>query len=362
MKNIFTEALFPFISAFIIARIVFPLLIKLSPKIGLVDVPNERKVHKNPVPAIGGLVIMLTVLITVALSHSLQQLAMSHIAFSVASIVLTITGVVDDRLNISAKLRFAIQIAAAWAMAYDGTRLQNLYGILGVHELPVLLQYAVTIFIIVGVTNAFNLIDGIDGLAGSIAFINILLLSGTAFLLHDFTWMPLLMTFLGALIIFLHYNWRPAKIFMGDGGSLVFGFVMSAIGISQVESAGSHAPQYLSLTITTITGFTIIPVMDTLRVFYSRIKKERSPFSADKNHLHHWLLKNHMVHSAATSKIVMLHFAIILISSVLVFFIPLSVVIFLQVLIVVLYTRILQIISYFHKWYRVIKKMETATP
>lgn len=358
--SLFNEFIFPFLICLIVAGILFPLMIRFSSILGLVDVPNARKVHKQPIPAIGGLVIVLSVFISCFLSDALLSVIKEHMSFAIVLLLISITGVLDDRLNLNSVLRFIIQITCASVIAYNGIRLQNLYGILGVHELNIYVQYILTIFIIVGITNAFNLIDGIDGLAGSVVLINIVILCVLSFLLKDYSWLPFLLAMVAALIIFLQFNWQPAKVFMGDGGSLTFGILISSLGIYFVQSAGQTAHQHLSLIIVLVTGFTIIPVIDTLRVFYNRIKSGRSPFSADKNHLHHWLIKHHIIHADACKKIVTLHLTIIVFSAFLANLLPISWIVIIQVVLVMLYTRVLQLISSFYGWVRVIRKMESV--
>ncbi|HNP22888.1 MAG TPA: MraY family glycosyltransferase [Panacibacter sp.] len=358
-----TEQLFayllPTVVTIIIVMLLLPLLIKLSPALKLVDIPNERKVHKTPIPAIGGMVIVVSVIITYFIVPSLHTLLTNSMAFAICLVLLMITGVVDDRLNISAALRFLIQIGCAVFVAANGIRLTSLHGILGLYEIPVAVQYMLTVTVITGVTNAFNLIDGIDGLAGSFSVINLTVLSIIAVLTGQEQWLALFLPLVAALLVFLKYNWRPAKVFMGDGGSLFFGFFTVTSGIMLIEKSFATNNSFSTTFMLVISAACIIPVVDTVRVFYQRMQKGRSPFSADKNHLHHWLIKHYMVHSQATRKLLRMQIMLIVLSIGASFFMNITVVIVSQALFVLLYTKLLKFNNLFFRWYRYIKTVES---
>jgi UDP-GlcNAc:undecaprenyl-phosphate GlcNAc-1-phosphate transferase len=358
MNNSMMQSILPFGIAIISALILFPLIIRWSPVLGLVDKPNERKLHSKPIPAIGGMVVVLSLMVAIIFSAPLQSLIINHWAISISIVILAIVGILDDRLSLSPGLRFMVQIACAVLIAYQGTRLYSLHGLFGIYVLPEYVQYFLSVLIMVGVTNAFNLIDGIDGLAGGISLVNISVLVFISILTSSAEWTLLLFPLMGALMVFLKFNWKPAKVFLGDGGSLVLGFIFSALGLSLIKSSELASPSSTSLIVVLITGCCMIPAIDTLRVFYSRIKRGKSPFSADKNHLHHWLIRHRMVHSEATGKLISFHIILVVTSGLAVMTTSIPVVIVFQVLLVLGYTRFLQLNYYFHKWYRFIKKME----
>jgi UDP-GlcNAc:undecaprenyl-phosphate GlcNAc-1-phosphate transferase len=343
------------------AALLFPVIIKLSPRLGLVDVPNYRKLHRQPVPAIGGFVIVLSLIAASFFSIPMQAFFFTHLLMCAALLVMMITGLFDDRLNLSVKLRLVIQVICAFAIAWGGARINSLHGFLGIHELPEAAQYIVTVFIITGVTNAFNLMDGIDGLAGSMALINVEILCIMSIALHDTSWLFLLLPLGAALVIFLKYNWSPARVFMGDSGSLVLGLVISSVGISFIRQSGDHGTLMTAEFIVMVTGFCIIPVLDAMRVFYYRIKKGGSPFRADRTHLHHLLTNHHLVHSTATSKLLKLHVGMLVCSAVAVPFVSTGWIITGQIIGMVGYVHFLRMMSYFYRWYRVIKNMEHAS-
>lgn len=360
MTAIYRESIITMAAALLVCAVLMPLLIKWSVPLRLVDQPNERKLHKKPIPSIGGLVMGLSLLLVYPLSPAMQQLMQQYWPLGWVLLALMITGVLDDRLNLPAKLRLGIQIGVGVLMAYNGIRLQSLHGIFGIYELPISIQYVITVLLIAGITNAFNLIDGIDGLAGSLAMINVAVFAVIAVLLGQLQWLALLLPYLAVLAVFLVYNWRPARLFMGDGGSLVFGFLFASLGIALVESGQQQTKVAPEMVLAIISACLMVPAMDTLRVFYRRMRKGRSPFAADKSHLHHWFVKQHLVHSQATLRVIVFHLALIIISFVSIWWLPVTVVIMLQAITVLVYAKLLQLSLQFHRWYKFIKRMEAA--
>lgn len=360
MKTLLINNSISLIASLIVTFIVLKLLLKYSVKLKLVDVPNERKLHKTPIPSIGGLVIVIALLLVMMIIPSMRTFLFSNYIFFLCFLALSITGIADDRLDISAKLRLLIEVGCAFAVAHAGIRLTSLHGIMGITTLPVFVQYALTIFILTGVTNAFNLIDGIDGLAGGIALTNIVLLAALSFIAGQFDWFTFFIAAATSIIVFLKFNWRPAKLFMGDGGSLPLGFMMSAAGILLINKIGATQIHYLPTAVVIVAVSFLIPVMDTIRVFFKRISKGKSPFAADKNHLHHWLIRQHLVHNQATKRVLGFHISLLVFAIVGIQFSSITVVILTLAFMVVLYTKVLQLSSYFHRWYKFVKRMETA--
>lgn len=353
-----SSLLLGFTFAFVACWVLLPLLIRLSPTLGLVDRPNSRKVHHQLIPAIGGLTIGLAVCITTLMYTPLQTLLNQHTALTLASVILVITGVIDDRLNIWATLRLLIQVGCSVAVAHYGIRLSSMHGVFGITELPLLVQYAVTVLILTGMANAFNLIDGIDGLAGSLALANCVLLSLLAWLANQPQWLYLLFPLAGALVAFLKFNWRPARLFMGDGGSVVLGFLMASLGISLIEGAYTQSIPMAHQLVALVTASCMIPVMDALRVFSTRIRHGLSPFSADRNHMHHWLLKHHFAHSQVTLRVVRLHVLLLFLSFVASFIVSMATVFVFQGILVLLYTLMIQLSHAFLRSYRLVKQLE----
>jgi UDP-GlcNAc:undecaprenyl-phosphate/decaprenyl-phosphate GlcNAc-1-phosphate transferase len=186
-----------FILSFLICWLLLPVLIRLSPFLGLVDRPNSRKVHRQLIPAIGGLTIVLAMSATALVYPPLQAIFSQYAPLTIALVVLSITGVVDDRVNSPALLRLLIQVGCATLVAHYGIRLTTLHGVFGITELPLFFQYMITVLILTGMANAFNLIDGIDGLAGSMALVNCMLLGLLALLSGQRFWFPFLFSLAG---------------------------------------------------------------------------------------------------------------------------------------------------------------------
>lgn len=295
--------IFTFLLAAAVTYFAIPVVIKTALKKNLVDNPNERKMHKTPIPTLGGVAIFIGILcasaIWIGYYYSLELLLIF-----VSVTILFITGIVDDLTDMSALKKLAIQIFVSLIVAWCGVRIQSLGGIFGIYEIPVILQYLITIALVAGVTNAFNLIDGIDGLAGGITFINAIFLGLILLFSDKIEFAFIAFSLAGALLAFLKYNFNPAKIFMGDTGSLIIGFIMAVIGISALQcnsSILSSTTAYSPSLFILITGIILLPVYDMLRVFFVRIVLEhKSPFSADKNHTHHLLIETKFNHKKAT--------------------------------------------------------------
>ncbi|KAB7727697.1 undecaprenyl/decaprenyl-phosphate alpha-N-acetylglucosaminyl 1-phosphate transferase [Rudanella paleaurantiibacter] len=338
---------------------LLPVLIRLSPRLGLVDRPNSRKVHQQLIPAIGGLTIGLALLAVSVLYTPMQVLAGQQPVLILASLVLMVTGVIDDRLNLPALVRLCIQLGCALAVTHYGIRLTSLHGLFGIQTLPLLVQYGLTMLILTGMANAFNLIDGIDGLAGSLALLNTLVLSGLAWFLHQPGWLALLCPLAGALLAFLKFNWRPARLFMGDGGSVVLGFLMVSIGMALMEGAYGQANAYAPQALCLITACCMLPVIDALRVFGSRMMRGNSPFAADRNHMHHWLLKHRFAHSEITLRLLSVHSLVVILSPVALYFLSISTVFIGQIGVTIGYTALIQLSHSFLQSYRLVKKLES---
>jgi UDP-GlcNAc:undecaprenyl-phosphate GlcNAc-1-phosphate transferase len=269
------------------------LLIPLASKAGLVDHPNQRKVHESVTPVTGGLAIFIT--LAVVFSWTLPGDRFIH-ALGAGSLLMTLTGMADDRLKLSTALRFLIQMGACLIMIlYADVRLDD-FGRLFYDEVLTLgwLAGPVTIFAAIGVINAFNMIDGMDGLAGSIFLVAA---AGMAVFAAragqgELQWTLLLS--IGAVLGYLMLNARlpwnkKARVFLGDGGSLLLGFILAwcfiALG-SDHKEAGVRA--FMPITAVWLLA---VPLLDTTTLMWSRWRSGRSAFSADQNHLHHAFLR-----------------------------------------------------------------------
>ena len=287
--------------AFIITFFAIPVIIQVAKDKKLFDEPDERKVHKTVIPTLGGLGIFAGFIIATlmgvpaGISSELQY-------FAAAAIVVFFLGIKDDILVLSASKKFIGQlIAAGILIRFGGVSLNNMHGLLGVYEIPHIASIALSLFTIIVITNSFNLIDGVDGLAGCLGLLTAVVF-GSYFLYTGYT-MYAVMAFslAGSLIGFLIYNFSPAKIFMGDTGSLLLGLVNSILVIKFINLAGSPDVSF-PIEAAPAVGFSIlmIPLFDTLRVFGLRILDRRSPFSPDRTHIHHFLLDLGFSHKKIT--------------------------------------------------------------
>jgi UDP-GlcNAc:undecaprenyl-phosphate GlcNAc-1-phosphate transferase len=304
-----------FITAFIITLLIIPIIIRLSKKYQLVDKPDHRKVHKDPIPTLGG-IGFFSGFIFIAFSWMLWGGQLADFILLSGLIVLFTMGIFDDMLDLRASLKFLIQITVALIISYYGFKIESLHGLFGIYEMPVWAQYTFSVFLITGLINAFNLIDGIDGLAGGLAFINSVVLGIILYHQDNILYATLAFTFAGALLGFLKFNFNPAKIFMGDTGSLVIGFLMAVLGIVVIRGGSAEnitGSGTGSLTIV-VVGILLLPVYDTLRVFTERILKKSSPFKPDRTHVHHLLIETGARHKKASLILYVANLTIIIMS------------------------------------------------
>jgi len=305
----FKPGVLSFVTAFIVALLVMPPLIKLIYRYNLLDKPDLRKEHATPVPTMGGIASCLGMAVGCGLWYQFTN-DIFTVCFFFSMAMLFCVGIMDDLKNMPARYKLVLQIAVASLIAFSGVRITSFNGLFGIDAIPVSAQYTLTILAITGITNAFNLIDGIDGLAGGVGFMSLVILGLFLTLSHDANTAVAAFALSGGLLGFLYYNFNPAKIFMGDTGSLVLGFVVSvlAVRLIQLNPEGSfilpHAPVFVLSTVA-------IPVFDTLRVFSLRMWAGKSPFSPDKTHIHHLLTLNGWGHRFSAKLICGVHAAIL---------------------------------------------------
>jgi UDP-GlcNAc:undecaprenyl-phosphate/decaprenyl-phosphate GlcNAc-1-phosphate transferase len=292
-----------FLTALIISFLVIPSVIRISHLKNLFDEPDKRKSHKNSIPTLGGVAIFAGLIFS--LTFWSDQKLIQELQYILAAImILFFMGIKDDLLSIRASKKLVVQVVAAFLIVHwTNIRLTTFYGLFGIWDIGDVFSYLLSIFTIVSITNAFNLIDGIDGLAGSIGIITSAVFGCWFALMESYQYAILAFSLMGALLGFLYYNWSPAKIFMGDTGSLLVGFVTALLAVKFIEMNRlmEREASYKVLSVPVVTiGILIIPLFDTLRVFTIRILKKKSPFSPDRNHLHHLLLDRGLTHSKAT--------------------------------------------------------------
>ena len=298
--------------AFLITFFAIPVIIQVAKDKKLFDEPDERKVHKNVIPTLGGLGIFAGFIIATlmgvpsGITSELQY-------FAAATTVIFFLGIKDDILILSASKKFIGQlIAAGIIIKFGGVQITNMHGFLGVYEIHRIASIVFTIFTIIVITNSFNLIDGVDGLAGSLGLLTTLIFGSYFFYAGQLTYAVMAFALAGSIIGFLIYNFSPAKIFMGDTGSLLIGLINSILVIKFINVAGNTSSN-IPLEAAPAIGFSIlmIPLFDTLRVFGLRILDRRSPFSPDRTHVHHFLLDLGFSHRMITITCVVTNIAFI---------------------------------------------------
>jgi UDP-GlcNAc:undecaprenyl-phosphate/decaprenyl-phosphate GlcNAc-1-phosphate transferase len=304
MDNILLSAALSFLITFF----AIPVIIQVAKDKKLFDEPDERKVHKAVIPTLGGLgifagfIVATLMAVPLGITTELQY-------FAAASIVIFFLGMKDDILVLSASKKFIGQlIAAGILIKFAGVQITNMHGFLGIYEIPHYASIALSLFTIIVITNSFNLIDGIDGLAGSLGFLTTIVFGSYFFYIGHLAYAVMAFALAGSLISFLIYNFSPAKIFMGDTGSLLLGLINSILVIKFINLAGIPGSN-LPLASSPAIGFAIlmIPLFDTLRVFGLRILDRRSPFSPDRTHVHHFLLDIGFSHKKITLSCVSLN-------------------------------------------------------
>jgi len=309
-----------FATALVISMVSIPRIIYVAKRKRLFDIPdNHRKIHINIIPNLGGIGIFFAYIIVTSLFIKTSSLDKWNY-ISASSVLLFLTGLNDDLITITPKQKFLAQFVAAIITIYFADiRINSLHGFFGIYQMPLWGSLGFTVLGCMFVTNAFNLIDGIDGLAASIGVLCSFTLGVCLALLDNMGGACIAFALMGAIIGFLRYNISPAKIFMGDTGSLLIGFTISILCIMFIHSFAPGKP-LLAFIHNPRGGMVIalsilfVPVFDSFRVFLTRILKGGSPFRADKTHLHHYLMDIGFTHSNIVAILVTSNILIIIVS------------------------------------------------
>lgn len=303
------EIIFSFITAFSLAYFAIPPIINIALEKNLCDQPGERSSHKQPTPSLGGIAMFGAIVFSLVLwtpSSAFNDLQYIFSSF----ILIFLIGAKDDIAPVAATKKMGAQFIAAAILVFKSKiQLTSLHGLFGSHAiLPEWLSIVLSIFTIIVIMNAFNLIDGINGLAGSL----VALITGTLgcwfWLANEMAYAVMAFSTTGAVLSFLRYNYSPAKIFMGDTGSLILGMICSILIIRFIEfnAHGIYPSAYLFNSVPVVAiGIMIIPLFDTFRVFVTRVLKGQSPFKADRRHIHHLLIDLNFSHTQATGILIL---------------------------------------------------------
>lgn len=276
--------------------VAIPAIIKVADLKHLMDEPDsDRKFHSNRTPTLGGIAIFAGTVFSFSF-FSDYLYASSEIRFMTSGLILLFfAGIKDDILLLTPLKKLAVQMVSAILVTVLGKLyLTSLWGMFEISEISATMGIFLTFLIIVALINAFNLIDGIDGLAGGLGLISCLFLGSWFYLTGAQSLSILSFSLAGALLGFLRFNFKQAKIFMGDTGSMLIGFIIAILTIKFIEnnrSPGMEAsPYYIKAAPGVAVAVILIPLIDMTRVFFQRLLKGRNPLSADRIHIHHLML------------------------------------------------------------------------
>jgi UDP-GlcNAc:undecaprenyl-phosphate GlcNAc-1-phosphate transferase len=279
-----------FILAMVVTMTTLPLLARMAGTLGVLDPPGGRKLHSAPIPRVGGLAMALGVAVAALLALPLRG---PDGWFLLAVGVLVAFGAWDDRVDLDYRIKILGQLLAVAIVVLWGDARIRTITLDDSIALPDWVSLPLTVVFLVGITNAINLADGLDGLAGGTTFLSLCALAVLSSMTGSSGGIPLLLAFAGAVLGFLRFNTYPASVFMGDAGSQLLGF---SLGVLSIRATQTDATQ-MSAAIPVLV--LALPILDTLSVIVHRLREGRSPFRADKNHLHHKLLGLGFAHHEA---------------------------------------------------------------
>ncbi len=292
-----------FVSSFIIGMFVIPVVISFCKRKKLYDLPNERKVHKNAVPRLGGICFMPCMLLSFMLAVAVFNNTTFSLKFNVSLwacyffvglLCIYSVGVIDDLVGLKANTKFIVQFLASALLPLSGLYINDLYGLCGINSIPFWVGAPLTVFVIVFIDNAMNLIDGIDGLSSGLS---VVALCGFLFVFMSkemYVYGILIAGLMGVLLAFMYFNIfgkvGKNKIFMGDSGSLTIGFILGVLFVKAAMNNPGVSP-FSNESMLQAYTLLIVPVYDVVRVILVRVFHHRPIFSADKNHIHHKLMR-----------------------------------------------------------------------
>ena len=311
----FYHFLIPALFAFLGTLWIHPKVLKIALLKNIVDNPDARKLQRNPVPVLGGIAVFFGIAIGLCCSQAIFNSASTFMLIS-AMLVMLYTGTMDDIIDLSPTIRFIIEILViVWLMYASNSSINCFWGLWGVSTIPQWISYPLTVFAAVGIINAINLIDGVNGLSSGFCFMSSVFFAIFFYTTGSQTMTTLAMSAAGAIVPFFLHNvfGKSTKMFIGDGGTLVIGtmmamFVISILGQNPgcIRIAASGAG-LIPFTLAVLS----MPVFDTVRVMSTRILNKKSPFHPDKTHLHHMFIDLGFSHIGTTVSILSLNFLIV---------------------------------------------------
>ncbi len=308
------DIILAFITAFTLTYFAIPSIIHVANEKRLMDEPGDRHSHTVSTPSLGGIGIFAGMIFSIVLWTPFNIFGDLQYILC-AFILIFLIGVKDDILPMSPRNKLIGELLAATILVFkSNVKITSFYGLFGIGILPEYVAIPLSIFTILVIINAFNLIDGINGLSGSIGVLISITLGAWFFSTFHYDLAVVAFSLAGALIAFLKYNYSPAKIFMGDTGSLLVGLVCSILAIKFIEfhrDLPMDSPFYMKSVPAVAIGILILPLYDTARVFLTRALQGRSPFYPDRTHIHHLLIDIGLSHMQATYVLVFVNFLFI---------------------------------------------------
>ena len=292
---------------FVLVIILIPPILRVAHAKKLFDFCDKRKKHKGVIPPLGGIAIFVGFLLSsLIFTDGYSSVTLKYLIG--ASVLMLFIGLKDDLMNISAKKKLIVQIIAVLLLfIYGNVRLINCYGFFGMDEVNIMFSLFLTLFVMLSIINAFNLIDGIDGLASGLAIVASVFLGVWFFVAGHFTLAVISIALAGSLCGFFIFNvfGKKSKLFMGDTGSLIIGLIISTL-IIKFNELNTNQELACSFSAAPVISFSlvIVPLIDTLRVITIRLMNKKSPFAPDNNHIHHRLLSIYSSHLKVTLKLV----------------------------------------------------------
>ncbi|MAW31101.1 MAG: undecaprenyl-phosphate alpha-N-acetylglucosaminyl 1-phosphate transferase [Flavobacteriales bacterium] len=289
---------------------MIPKLIAFASKYRLSDVAGRRASHEGSIPIFGGVAFFVAILISLIFFSEFSNI----IFLSIAIIIVFFVGMLDDLIGLSPYTKLIGQIISILIIISLGDlKIESFYGVWGIYKLPEIVSILFTVFVCIVIINSMNLIDGIDGLAAGTGSISTFCFGLLAFYMNQYDMSIIAFSLLGALIAFLKFNFHPAKIFMGDTGSLLIGLILSILAINLIRSgikadfiSFPNKGPFLAIV------FLALPLFDSLRIFISRLFRGKHPLHPGRGHIHHALLRLGFGHRKTS--VILFAYSVLLIS------------------------------------------------
>ena len=303
------ELILYYITLFVVSLLstwwIFKRVLRIAKLKNIVDNPDARKLQRVPVPVLGGAAVFFGMTVALAAAGMIHDVS-NLFAMVCAMVIMLYVGTMDDIIGLTPKIRFIIEIIVVLLLVYcNNYSIDNFHGLWGIYAIPKWIAIPLTVFACVGIINAINLIDGVNGLSSGYCIVTCLIFGFAFIITGDVSRASLAILAIGALIPFFFHNvfGKDSKMFIGDGGTLLMGTIMSVFVINAIKSDSTitmFTPENFGVIPFTL-ALLVIPVFDTLRVMTARILRGSSLFNPDKTHLHHLLLDLHFSHVGTTA-------------------------------------------------------------